>query len=69
MGALELLPFRSDRNGAPDFCFDAFSSREPASTSLENALRRGRLSMRLMIAMPVSAADTHCRWSRRTARC
>jgi nitroreductase len=25
---------------APGFCFDAFSSREPASTSLENALER-----------------------------
>src|SRR5690242_17342981 len=30
--------FRSDRNGAPGFCFDAFSYREPVSTSLENAL-------------------------------
>jgi hypothetical protein len=26
---------------APDFCFDAFSSREPAATSLKNAHRRG----------------------------
>src|ERR1700760_4439489 len=26
------------RTGAPAFCFDAFSSREPVSTSLENAL-------------------------------
>jgi hypothetical protein len=34
------LTLRQDgsRNGALDFCFDAFSSREPASTSLENAL-------------------------------
>jgi hypothetical protein len=23
---------------APDLCFDAFSSREPVSTSLENAI-------------------------------
>ena len=28
----------SDQNQAPGFCFDAFSSREPVSTSLENAL-------------------------------
>jgi hypothetical protein len=27
-----------NRNGGSIFCFDAFSSREPASTSLENAL-------------------------------
>src|SRR5580698_2564311 len=43
---LEPFPFRSNRNGALDSCFDAFSSREPVSTpdqvrgrlSLENAL-------------------------------
>ena len=35
---LEPFPFRWNRNGAPDFCFDAFSLREPVSTSLENAL-------------------------------
>jgi hypothetical protein len=35
---LEPFPFRWNRNGAPGFCFDAFSSREPVSTSLENAL-------------------------------
>ncbi|MEH2673488.1 hypothetical protein DXU07_30180 [Bradyrhizobium elkanii] len=29
--------FRLDRNGAPDSCLDALSSREPVSTSLENA--------------------------------
>jgi hypothetical protein len=34
---LELFPFRWNRNGAPGFCFDAFSSREPVPTSLENA--------------------------------
>jgi hypothetical protein len=27
-----------NQNRAPGFCFDAFSSREPASTSLENAI-------------------------------
>src|SRR5437667_7721891 len=32
--------FRLNRNGALSFCFDAFSSREPVSTSLENALER-----------------------------
>jgi hypothetical protein len=36
--SLELFPFRWNRNGALDSCFDAFSSREPVSTSLENAL-------------------------------
>ena len=44
--ALEPFPFRWDRNGGPGCLFDAFSSREPASTpdqvrggpSLENAL-------------------------------
>ncbi len=35
---LEPFPSRLNRNGALGFCFDAFSSREPASTSLENAL-------------------------------
>src|SRR6202044_3118688 len=38
MSRLEPFPFRSNRNGALDSCFDAFSSREPVSTSLENAL-------------------------------
>jgi hypothetical protein len=27
------------RTEAPDSCFDAFSSREPEATSLENALK------------------------------
>ncbi|AUC93749.1 hypothetical protein CWS35_05120 [Bradyrhizobium sp. SK17] len=31
-------PSRWNQNGAPGFCLDAFSSREPVSTSLENAL-------------------------------
>jgi O-antigen ligase len=35
---LEPFPFRWNRNGAPVFCFDAFSSREPVPTSLESAL-------------------------------
>src|SRR5438046_6177758 len=34
----EPIPFRLNRNGTPDFRFDAFSRREPVSTSLENAL-------------------------------
>src|SRR4051812_35122878 len=38
---LEPFPFRLNRNGALSFSFDAFSSREPASTSLENALVPG----------------------------
>src|SRR5947207_14100972 len=36
--SVEPFPFRWNRNGALSFCFDAFSSREPVSTSLENAL-------------------------------
>jgi hypothetical protein len=32
------FPFQLNRNGALASCFDAFSSREPVSTSLENAL-------------------------------
>jgi hypothetical protein len=32
------FPFRLNRNGGLYFLFDAFSLREPASTSLENAL-------------------------------
>jgi hypothetical protein len=36
--ALEPFPFRLNRNGALVSCFDAFSLREPVSTSLENAL-------------------------------
>jgi hypothetical protein len=35
---LELLPFRLNRNDALDSCIDAFSSGEPVSASLENAL-------------------------------
>jgi hypothetical protein len=35
---LEPFPFRLNRNGGSLSCFDAFSSREPVSTSLENAL-------------------------------
>ena len=37
---LEPCPFRLNRNGALDSCFDAFALREPASTSLENALKK-----------------------------
>src|SRR5207237_1892784 len=35
---IRVFSFRLNRNGALSFCFDAFSSREPVSTSLENAL-------------------------------
>jgi hypothetical protein len=38
IGELEPFPFRLNRNGALASCFDAFSLREPESTSLENAL-------------------------------
>ena len=36
--ALELLRSRWNQSRALGFCFDAFSSREPVPTSLENAL-------------------------------
>jgi len=39
---LEPFLFRLNRNGALLFCFDAFSSREPVPTSLENALALSR---------------------------
>jgi uncharacterized protein YbjQ (UPF0145 family) len=59
---LELFPFRLNRNGALGFCFDAFSSREPVSTSLENALsrylnrRKGDASFRYMFWFNQEAA-------------
>jgi hypothetical protein len=31
------FPVLMESEPAPDFCFDAFSSREPVSTSFENA--------------------------------
>ena len=37
-------PFRLNRNGALVSCFDAFSSREPVSTSLENARKPSSVS-------------------------
>ena len=33
------------RTEALDFCFDAFSSREPISTSLENAIDAGNAAL------------------------
>jgi hypothetical protein len=35
---LERVRFELNHDRALSFCFDAFSSREPVSTSLENAL-------------------------------
>ena len=40
---LEPFPFRLNQNGALAFYFDAFSSREPESTSRENALAADQL--------------------------
>jgi hypothetical protein len=42
--------FRWDRNEAPDSCFDAFSLREPVSTSLENA--------KILLSGPGRLSDT-----------
>src|SRR2546423_8228496 len=47
---LEPFPFRLNRNGALSFCFDAFSSREPGSTSLENTLKPPQLDARRLRA-------------------
>src|ERR1700758_4031629 len=54
-GPLSVIPGRAattagyniiaDLPEAPDSCFDAFSSREPVSTSLENALSAFRRRM------------------------
>src|SRR5712672_2602519 len=46
--SIRLEPFRFclNQNRAPDSCFDAFSSREPVSTSLENALGTANLLRR-----------------------
>jgi hypothetical protein len=38
--ALERVRFELNHDRALSFCFDAFSSREPVSTSLENALNQ-----------------------------
>src|SRR5882757_3172132 len=56
--ALELFPFRWNRCGALDSCFDAFSSREPASTSLENALAE-KMDRNCTMAC-LSPADLQC---------
>src|SRR5271154_5966397 len=56
--ALEPFPFRLNRNGGSTLLFDAFSSREPVSTSLENALmplvfrRRRRIFRNREVLMP-----------------
>ncbi|MEH2675953.1 hypothetical protein DXU07_43425 [Bradyrhizobium elkanii] len=66
---LEPIPFRLNRNGAPDSCFDAFSSREPVSTSLENALASrhpqrekagGRYATGLLLQLPVPGVRFRC---------
>src|SRR5256714_1341837 len=49
-GSPEPFPFRLNRNGALSFCFDAFSSREPGSTSLENTLKPPQLDARRLRA-------------------
>jgi hypothetical protein len=57
--SLEPFPFRRNRNGALGFCFDAFSSREPASTSLENALE-SRDALCEAVAPPRTAGSRGC---------
>src|SRR5215467_8069148 len=52
-------PFRLHRNGGSDLLFDAFSSREPATTSLENALVTMMLDDHdLVVMMPPSLMPT-----------
>src|SRR4029079_7622226 len=43
------------QNRAPVFCFDAFSLREPVSTSLENALPHEVVPVRAGVPLPVVA--------------
>src|SRR5271154_6329725 len=43
------------------FCLDAFSSREPASTSLENALRAGKAAYPADHFLPALAHILECR--------
>src|SRR5437667_2002091 len=55
--------FRSDwnRNGALSFCFDAFSSREPVSTSLENVRIRGTFARhRRLTGMAIPEEMNRC---------
>ena len=54
--AVEPFPFRRSRNGALDSCSDAFSSREPAPTSLENALEINALKAEVARLEEVAAA-------------
>src|SRR5215831_4758292 len=52
-------PFRLHRNGGSDLLFDAFSSREPATTSLENALVTMMLDDHdLVVMMPALDHDS-----------
>ena len=57
---LEHFPFRLNRNGAPASCFDAFSLREPESTSLENALVRTKNAIILVIQGPCIQSELTC---------
>ncbi|MCW2275237.1 glycosyltransferase [Rhodoblastus acidophilus] len=50
--ALELFHVPSKHEKALDSCFDAFSLREPASTSLENALRPALAGASVLVAPP-----------------
>src|SRR5437660_1135435 len=49
------VPMESERGSI--FCFDAFSSREPVSTSLENALVHPRVMAVVPPAVVMSAAS------------
>ncbi|WP_148663362.1 hypothetical protein [Bosea vaviloviae] len=52
----EQFPIQLDRSTALGLCFNAFSSREPASTSLENTLHwfAGRFAFRLCRTRPAT---------------
>jgi hypothetical protein len=49
LAQLERVRFELNHDRALSFCFDAFSSREPVSTSLENALGVPENAPNLMI--------------------
>jgi hypothetical protein len=51
----EPFSFRLNRNGGSGSLFDAFSSREPVSTSLENALNQLTVSLRGAMLCPAAS--------------
>jgi hypothetical protein len=61
-GSSRAFPFRLNRNGGAASLFDTFSSREPVSASLENALddppRRSLKASSLKLALGFGTIET-----------